>query len=49
LDGGTSCRLTGVCPTKGAWRTINERFRDLLDTISLAELRDGSSDGRRES
>lgn len=39
LGGGTSCRLTGVCPTQGAWRTINGRFRDLLDTISLDDLR----------
>jgi Rrf2 family protein len=39
LDGGTSCRLTGVCPTQGAWRTINDRFRDLLDRISVADLR----------
>lgn len=41
LHGGTSCRLTGVCPTQGAWRTINERFRDLLETISIDDLRDG--------
>ncbi len=42
LDGGTSCRLTGVCPTQGAWRTINDRFRDLLDRTSLADLRGGT-------
>lgn len=41
LDGETSCRLTGVCPTQGAWRTINDRFRDLLDRISVADLRGG--------
>jgi Rrf2 family transcriptional regulator, cysteine metabolism repressor len=43
LDGGTSCRLTGVCPTQGAWRTINDGFRDLLDRTSLADLRGGPS------
>ncbi len=43
LEGGSSCRLTGVCPTKGAWRTINDRFRELLDTVSLADLERGRS------
>lgn len=38
LGGESSCRLTGVCPTQGAWRTINDRFRELLETISLADL-----------
>jgi Rrf2 family protein len=39
----TSCRLTGVCPTKGAWRTINDRFRELLDKISLDDLCGGTT------
>ena len=43
LGGETSCRLTGNCPTKDAWRTINDRFRDLLDGISLADLRGGTT------
>jgi Rrf2 family protein len=43
LDGGTSCRLTGVCPTQGAWRTINDAFRGLLDRVSVADLRGGTS------
>jgi Rrf2 family nitric oxide-sensitive transcriptional repressor len=43
LGQATSCRLTGVCPTKDAWRTINDRFRDLLDKISLDDLRGGTS------
>ena len=42
LGNGPSCRLTGVCPTQGAWRTVNGRLRDLLDTISLADLRGGA-------
>jgi Rrf2 family protein len=46
LGGGPSCRLTGVCPTQGAWRTINGRFRELLATMSLAELRDAPSKDR---
>ncbi len=47
LDGGSSCKLTGVCPTKDAWRTINDRFRGLLDTISLADLRGGQGIGSK--
>ena len=43
LDGGTSCRLTGVCPTQGTWRTINDAFRGLLDRVSVADLRGGTS------
>ena len=43
LEGRTSCRLTGVCPTQGAWRTINESFRDLLERTSVADLRGGPS------
>jgi Rrf2 family transcriptional regulator, iron-sulfur cluster assembly transcription factor len=43
LEGGSSCKLTGICPTKGAWRSINDRFRGLLDTISLADLEGGKS------
>jgi Rrf2 family protein len=43
LGQATSCRLTGVCPTKDAWRTINDRFRDLLDRISLDDLRGGTA------
>jgi len=42
LGQATSCRLTGVCPTKDAWRTINDRFRELLDRISLDDLRGGT-------
>jgi Rrf2 family protein len=43
LGQATSCRLTGVCPTKDAWRTINDRFRELLDRISLDDLRGGTT------
>jgi Rrf2 family protein len=43
LGQATSCRLTGVCPTKDAWRTVNDRFRDLLDGISLDDLRGGTT------
>jgi len=45
LEGRTSCRLTGVCPTKGAWKAINDRFRDLLDGVSLADLEGGQALG----
>jgi Rrf2 family protein len=44
LEGGsTSCKLVGICPTKSAWRMINDRFRDLLDRISLADLEGGDT------
>ncbi|MEW5825660.1 MAG: Rrf2 family transcriptional regulator [Candidatus Bipolaricaulota bacterium] len=33
-----ACHLAGACPTQDAWRDLNERFRGLLDTLSLADL-----------
>lgn len=33
-----SCDLTEICPTRQAWGTINRRFLDLLDSLSLADL-----------
>ena len=32
------CELTEICPTKHAWGTINRRFLDLLDSMSLNDL-----------
>ena len=37
--GSTShCKLTAFCPTQGAWRHIDTRFKDLLDSLSLQSL-----------
>lgn len=36
--GELSCQLLYVCPTKDVWRTIDERFKALLDSLSLADL-----------
>lgn len=33
-----SCQLLYVCPTKDVWGTIDERFKALLDSLSLADL-----------
>ncbi len=40
LGTGGSCDLTEVCPTKSAWGTINRGFHDLLESMSLDDLRD---------
>ncbi len=36
--GEASCQLLYVCPTKDVWGTIDERFKALLDSLSLADL-----------
>ncbi len=36
--GEASCQLLSVCPTKDVWRTIDDRFKALLDSLSLADL-----------
>lgn len=32
------CDLTSICPTKSSWGTINRRFHDLLDSLTLEDL-----------
>ena len=38
LKSGSHCDLTDCCPTKGAWRHIDNRFKGLLDSLSLQSL-----------
>ncbi|MFC2078732.1 RrF2 family transcriptional regulator [Candidatus Bipolaricaulota bacterium] len=38
LKSDSNCGLTDCCPTQGAWRHIDHRFKDLLDSLSLQSL-----------
>ena len=38
LKSESHCDLTDCCPTKGAWRHIDNRFKGLLDSLSLQSL-----------
>ncbi|MCD5416213.1 Rrf2 family transcriptional regulator [Candidatus Bipolaricaulota bacterium] len=38
LASGETCRLAGICPTRPAWRKIDQRFKDLLGSLSLRDL-----------
>jgi Rrf2 family iron-sulfur cluster assembly transcriptional regulator len=38
LTSDSACDLTDVCPTKHAWGTINRRFLELLESLSLRDL-----------
>jgi len=38
LKSESHCELTDCCPTKGAWRHIDNRFKGLLDSLSLQSL-----------
>jgi Rrf2 family iron-sulfur cluster assembly transcriptional regulator len=38
LGSESHCELTGCCPTKGAWRHIDARFKSLLESLSLHSL-----------
>lgn len=40
LGPGASCGLTDICPTRTAWARIDERFKEMLDSLSLADLTD---------
>jgi len=42
LNTASACHLTGACPTQGAWRELNGRFRELLETLSLDDLMRGT-------
>lgn len=48
LSTASACHLTGTCPTQGAWRELNARFRELLDTLSLDDLTRGTSAAKAE-
>ncbi len=38
LGPGTPCELTQICPTKSAWERIDQRFKEMLDSLSLGDL-----------
>ncbi|MBE0635887.1 Rrf2 family transcriptional regulator [Candidatus Bipolaricaulota bacterium] len=38
LNSASHCGLTDCCPTQGAWRHIDTRFKRLLDSLSLQSL-----------
>lgn len=38
LGSDSDCRLTQNCPTKSAWAKIDQRFKALLDSLSLSDL-----------
>jgi len=38
LGSGAHCDLTVVCPTKGAWARLDQRFKEMLASLSLADL-----------
>jgi len=40
LTSSSHCELTDCCPTKGAWQHIDQRFKSLLDSLSLQSLLD---------
>ena len=33
-----TCRIAGCCPTQRTWHSINGRFRELLASLSVADL-----------
>jgi Rrf2 family protein len=41
LGSGPPCELTQICPTKGAWTRIDQRFKEMLDSLSIGDLIDG--------
>ena len=38
LGPGAPCELMQICPTKDAWERIDQRFKKLLDSLSLGDL-----------
>ena len=38
LGPGTPCKLAQICPTKGAWKRIDQRLKEMLDSLSLGDL-----------
>jgi len=43
VGSATSCGLTDICPTRTAWKGIDHRFKELLDSVSLGDLIDGQT------
>jgi len=38
LGRNSDCRLTLICPTKPAWVKLDQRFKALLDSLTLSDL-----------
>jgi len=38
LGPNSNCQLTQICPTKSAWAKIDQRFKALLDSLTLSDL-----------
>jgi len=38
LSGDSNCELDHCCPTQGAWRQIDHRFKKMLESLSIRSL-----------
>ena len=38
LGSESDCRLARICPTKPAWVKLDQRFKALLDSLTLTDL-----------
>ena len=38
IAANSGCHLTAICPTRFAWGKIDQRFKGLLDSLSLQDL-----------
>ena len=38
IDVNSDCFLESVCPTRMMWKTLDVRFKDLLESLSLDEI-----------
>ena len=38
ITANSECHLTAICPTRFAWGKIDQRFKELLDSLSLQDL-----------
>ena len=38
ITADSECHLTAICPTRFAWGKIDQRFKELLDSLSLQDL-----------
>jgi len=46
LSGEANCDLDHCCPTQGAWRQIDHRFKTMLESLSLQSLVQSTLDSR---
>jgi FeS assembly SUF system regulator len=47
--GASSCEVETLCPSRRAWRVINDAVRDAFEAVSLAELIEPVSFGAEEA